>query len=79
MSAIRTSEPKRRLCSAGPDTTGNLGSECGLSAPLLTQAQRWPSSHSVPHFGMTPKRYQSGEKDITGRISKIGDRSVRTV
>ena len=30
------------------------------------------------HFGMTPKRYQSGETDITGRISKIGDKGVRT-
>ena len=30
------------------------------------------------HFGMTPKRYQSSEKDVSGRISKIGDRSVRT-
>ena len=27
---------------------------------------------------MTPKKYQSGETDITGRISKIGDKSVRT-
>jgi len=30
------------------------------------------------HFGMTPKKYQSGETDITGRISKSGDKSVRT-
>lgn len=30
------------------------------------------------HYGMTPKRYQSGETDYTGRISKIGDKSVRT-
>jgi transposase len=28
---------------------------------------------------MTPKKYQSGETDYTGRISKIGDSSVRTV
>ena len=27
---------------------------------------------------MTPKKYQSGETDITGRISKIGDGGVRT-
>ena len=31
------------------------------------------------HFGLTPKKYQSGETDVTGRISKIGDASVRTV
>ena len=30
------------------------------------------------HFGLTPKKYQSGETDITGRISKIGDAAVRT-
>jgi transposase len=30
------------------------------------------------HFGLTPKKYQSGETDITGRISKIGDGGVRT-
>ena len=29
-------------------------------------------------FGLTPKKYQSGETDITGRISKIGDGGVRT-
>jgi transposase len=28
--------------------------------------------------GLTPKKYQSGETDVTGRISKIGDASVRT-
>jgi len=40
---------------------------------------RFKSSKSVgPHFGITPKKYQSGETDITGRISKIGDASVRT-
>ena len=31
------------------------------------------------HFGLTPKKYQSGETDITGRISKVGDASVRAV
>jgi transposase len=40
---------------------------------------RFKSSKAVgPHFGMTPKKYQSGETDVTGRISKIGDASVRT-
>lgn len=31
-----------------------------------------------PHFGLTPKKYQSGELDVTGSISKVGDRMVRT-
>src|SRR3954451_8441880 len=30
------------------------------------------------HFGLTPKKYQSGETDITGGISKVGDAMVRT-
>ena len=29
------------------------------------------------HFGLTPKRYQSGETDVSGGISKVGDASVR--
>ena len=40
---------------------------------------RFRSSKSVgAHFGLTPKKYQSGETDVTGRISKIGDGGVRT-
>jgi transposase len=30
------------------------------------------------HFGLTPKRYQSGEVDRSGHISKTGDAQVRT-
>ena len=30
------------------------------------------------HFGLTPRRYQSGEVDRTGRISKWGDAMMRT-
>jgi transposase len=41
---------------------------------------RFKSSKSVgPHFGLTPKRYQSGETDVTGRISKGGDEGVRSL
>lgn len=29
------------------------------------------------HFGLTPRRFQSGEHDNPGRISKAGDRDVR--
>ncbi|WP_415401745.1 IS110 family transposase [Tateyamaria sp. SN3-11] len=29
------------------------------------------------HFGLTPRRYQSGEQDNPGRISRAGDRDVR--
>jgi transposase len=45
----------------------------------IDNPDRFKKSRQVgAHLGMTPKRYQSGEKDITGRISKIGDRGVRT-
>ena len=30
------------------------------------------------HFGLTPKKYQSGETDVTGGISRVGDPLVRT-
>jgi transposase len=40
---------------------------------------RFTSSKRVgTYFGLTPTKYQSGETDIDGRISKIGDASVRT-
>jgi transposase len=29
------------------------------------------------YFGLTPRRYQSGEQDRSGRISKVGDGAVR--
>jgi transposase len=29
-------------------------------------------------FGLTPKKYQSGEKDVTGGITRAGDEIVRT-
>jgi len=29
------------------------------------------------HFGLTPKRYQSGETDVAGGITRVGDASVR--
>lgn len=29
-------------------------------------------------FGLTPRKYQSGEKDVTGNISRVGDEMVRT-
>ena len=31
------------------------------------------------YFGLTPRKYQSGETDIDGGISKVGDGAVRTV
>src|ERR1700674_3238253 len=35
------------------------------------------SKQAGPHFGLTPKKYQSGETDYPGRIRKQGDTSRR--
>ena len=37
------------------------------------------SANVGAHFGLTPRRYQSGETDYTGRISKCGDEMTRTM
>jgi transposase len=48
-------------------------------ASAIDDPGRFKSSKRVGcHFGMTPRKYKSGETDITGRISKIGDGGVRT-
>ena len=40
---------------------------------------RFKSSRNVAaHFGLTPERYQSGEMDNPGRISRAGDADVRS-
>ena len=40
---------------------------------------RFKRSRTVgAHFGLTPRRFQSGEMDNPGRISRCGDRNVRS-
>ena len=40
---------------------------------------RFTRSRTVgAHFGLTPKKYQSGATDVTGGISKVGDAMVRS-
>ncbi len=60
-------------------TVPGVGAIVGLTyASAIDDPGRFKSSKMVgPHFGLTPKKYQSGETDYTGRISKIGDGSVR--
>ena len=55
-------------------TAPGVGSIVGLTyVAAIDVPERFRSSSSLgPHFGMTPKKYQSGETDVTGRISKIG-------
>jgi transposase len=47
-------------------------------ACAIDDPSRFTSSKQAgPHFGLTPKKYQSGETDYSGRISKLGDASAR--
>jgi transposase len=61
-------------------STPGVGAIVGLTyAYAIDDPARFKSSKQVgAHFGMTPKKYQSGETDYTGRISKNGDKGVRT-
>jgi transposase len=45
----------------------------------IDQPDRFRRSRDVgAHLGLTPRRYQSGETDIQGRISRCGDELART-
>jgi transposase len=72
--AARSDERVRLLMSVP-----GVGVVVGLTyASAIDDAGRFKSSKMVgAHFGLTPKKYQSGETDYSGRISKIGDSSVR--
>jgi transposase len=60
-------------------TTPAVGPIVALTyAAAVDDPARFKSSKRAgAHFGLTPTKYQSGETDITGRISKVGDASVR--
>lgn len=46
----------------------------------LDDPTRFRRSRDVgAYLGLTPKRYQSGEVDLAGRISKAGDRTARSL
>jgi transposase len=61
-------------------TTPGVGVIVALTyVAAMDDPGRFRSSKAVgAHFGLTPKRYQSGGTDVTGRISKVGDAGVRT-
>ena len=46
---------------------------CAIDDPARFRS----SKRAGPLFGLTPKKHQSGETDRSGRISKIGDATVR--
>jgi transposase len=70
----RKDESARLLMTApGVGMIVALGYLTGVETPA-----RFARSSSVgAYFGMTPRRYQSGEVDQAGRVSKCGDGMVR--
>ena len=70
----REDETARHLMTTpGVGTIVVLGYMTGVETPA-----RFARSSSVgAYFGMTPRRYQSGEVDHAGRVSKCGDGMVR--
>jgi transposase len=74
--SLARSDARARLLMSTP----GVGAIVSLTyAAAIDDPTRFRSSKMVgPHFGLTPKKHQSGEMDVTGRISKIGDAAVRT-
>jgi transposase len=61
------------MTAPGVGTIVVLGYITGVETPA-----RFTRSSAVgAYFGMTPRRYQSGEVDTAGRVSKCGDGMVR--
>jgi len=60
-------------------TTPGVGPITALTfKAAVDDPARFRSSRIVgAHFGLTPRRFQSGEKDQTGHISRAGDADVR--
>jgi transposase len=60
-------------------TTPAVGPIVALTyACAVDDPARFRSSKAAgAHFGLTPRKYQSGQTDRAGRISKIGDAGVR--
>jgi transposase len=75
LATVREDEVCRRLM-----TAPGVGAVVAMTfRSAIDQPARFTKSKSVgAHFGLTPKKYQSGEIDRTGRISKVGDAMVRT-
>jgi transposase len=73
--ALARSDARAQLLMSAP----GVGTIVSLTfAAAIDDPARFKSSKIVgAHFGLTPTKYQSGETDHSGRISKIGDASVR--
>ncbi len=67
--------PDKRLM-----TTPGVGALVAITyRSAVDDPTRFAKSQSVgAYFGLTPKKYQSGETDLDGGISRVGDTMVRT-
>jgi len=72
---VRSDRQCRRLI-----TVPGVGPVVALTfRATVDQPQRFAHSKMVgAHFGLVPRRFQSGETDYDGRISKCGDAMMRT-
>jgi transposase len=73
--AMARTDTKARLLMSTPGV-GPIGA-LTYGAAIDDPARFSSSKQAGAHFGLTPRKYQSGETDRTGRISKIGDPAVR--
>jgi transposase len=75
MNQVRADKVCRQLMTApGVGVVVAASFKAGVDAP-----ERFSRSRNVgAHFGLTSRRYASGEMDRMGRISKCGDELVRT-
>jgi transposase len=73
---VRASEVCRRLM-----TIPGVGQLTALAfTAAIDDPERFRRSRDVgAYLGLVPRRYQSGEVDYTGSISKCGDRRMRTL
>jgi transposase len=73
---VRASDACRRLM--GIPGVGQLTALAFTAA--IDDPERFQRSRDIgAYLGLVPRRYQSGEVDYTGSISKCGDRRVRTL
>ncbi len=75
--SVARENPDCRLVMSVP----GIGPLTGLAyVSAVEDPRRFSSSRSVgAHFGLTPRQYQSGEVDRSGRISRCGDGLARTL
>jgi transposase len=71
---------RTRRCSGSDDHAPGIGTLVALTyVSVIDQPGRFAKSSSVgAYLGLTPRRFQSGEEDYTGHISRCGDRLLRS-